>query len=207
MTYWNRYFNPRSPHGERLRLRIFQRHAPLISIHAPRTGSDELLDDGTALADGFQSTLPARGATRSSPHHTMDVVDFNPRSPHGERHVFIRGWLRNQHFNPRSPHGERQHHFGVHDLCRQFQSTLPARGATIDASHSSMRRFRFQSTLPARGATTPHGFKSRKEHHFNPRSPHGERLRARKGMNTMTRISIHAPRTGSDNRRKLPSTR
>ena len=34
------YFNPRSPHGER-RFRVEFTHAEqLISIHAPRTGSD-----------------------------------------------------------------------------------------------------------------------------------------------------------------------
>ena len=34
-----------------------------ISIHAPRTGSDERPDAGRSREPGFQSTLPARGAT------------------------------------------------------------------------------------------------------------------------------------------------
>ena len=34
-----------------------------ISIHAPRTGSDERDTLKQQLADAFQSTLPARGAT------------------------------------------------------------------------------------------------------------------------------------------------
>ena len=34
-----------------------------ISIHAPRTGSDALEKIGTKPAESFQSTLPARGAT------------------------------------------------------------------------------------------------------------------------------------------------
>ena len=35
----------------------------------------------------------------------------------------------------------------------------------------------FQSTLPARGATISSLTRGRVENHFNPRSPHGERLR------------------------------
>ena len=34
-----------------------------ISIHAPRTGSDDFHPGGWALVGEFQSTLPARGAT------------------------------------------------------------------------------------------------------------------------------------------------
>ena len=34
------YFNPRSPHGERLALCCVLRHNESISTHAPRTGSD-----------------------------------------------------------------------------------------------------------------------------------------------------------------------
>ena len=34
----------------------------------------------------FQSTLPARGATQISALTGIVQKDFNPRSPHGERH-------------------------------------------------------------------------------------------------------------------------
>ena len=64
-------------------------YPPSISIHAPRTGSDD-----------------ERGGIAGE-------VDFNPRSPHGERHTF-RCWLLR---------------LGI------FQSTLPARGATRAAQH------------------------------------------------------------------------
>ena len=56
-----------------------------ISIHAPRTGSDQ--------ADGIPAPV---------------VGDFNPRSPHGERLRIVHDDNGIQHFNPRSPHGERQ---------------------------------------------------------------------------------------------------
>ena len=147
--------------------------------------------------------------------------------------------------------------------CR-FQSTLPARGATL-AFIIQQSPFIFQSTLPARGATrgtngsiaaylisihaprtgsdyynehlylmrciSIHAPRTgsdkvamlgeRADTHFNPRSPHGERLVSRIASSAFSRfqstlptrgattidmslnnmyldISIHAPRTGSD---------
>ena len=56
------HFNPRSPHGERLGVTTTQEMLELISIHAPRTGSDVMLP------------IPDTQSTH-----------FNPRSPHGER--------------------------------------------------------------------------------------------------------------------------
>ena len=128
-----------------------------------------------------------------------DLMDFNPRSPHGERRDIInsvKGRYKFQstlpargatpipfcyprpggYFNPRSPHGERLRASVDYAFEVSFQSTLPARGATLPGA--TVRRLpRFQSTLPARGATCG-----------------GQRHGRSAGM----RISIHAPRTGSD---------
>ena len=101
------YFNPRSPHGERLlppapaaRLLPISIHAPRtgsdafcdfspvqarISIHAPRTGSDAHAGMLHVIGWIFQSTLPARGATVRAMKKYREKEDFNPRSPHGER--------------------------------------------------------------------------------------------------------------------------
>ena len=80
-------FNPRSPHGERLYARAEghekeaisihaprtgsdsraasqSRQPPAISIHAPRTGSDTCGKRFQIKRRRFQSTLPARGATK-----------------------------------------------------------------------------------------------------------------------------------------------
>ncbi len=57
-------FNPRSPDGERHVLQHADQRMRVISIHAPRMGSD-------------QATTPTR---RPCPY-------FNPRSPDGERHA------------------------------------------------------------------------------------------------------------------------
>ena len=146
-----------------------------ISIHAPRTGSD---------METYMSLI-----TRSN---------FNPRSPHGERPGGRYKIRAPDNFNPRSPHGERLDCQGKRVYRSQFQSTLPARGATAwtagmlswtrrisihaprtgsDLSRQSNRRKNeaFQSTLPARGATFVAVFRERGD-----------------------LISIHAPRTGSD---------
>ena len=55
-----------------------------ISTHAPRTGSDYITIGGSHGAI-FQPTLPARGATPIGGQPRRRTVDFNPRSPHGER--------------------------------------------------------------------------------------------------------------------------
>ena len=192
----------------------------MISIHAPRTGSD-----------GRSEAVPAY----------------------------------QKNFNPRSPHGERQARDGRADHGRRFQSTLPARGATLwphqnrcgrrisihaprtgsdvhaQALHDVRHRISihaprtgsdreamdyveyltaFQSTLPARGATlggvaetlmeeisihAPRTGSDRRgqpgrytTRNFNPRSPHGERRPCAAHQAASQHISIHAPRTGSD---------
>ena len=131
------HFNPRSPHGERHNVKTDWLQSVYISIHAPRTGSDAITafpweDTGT-----FQSTLPARGATKHAGVRRPPGGYFNPRSPHGERLDVVPGiQLRDVHFNPRSPHGERPKPASY--LCRAsaFQSTLPARGATAQSNNS-----------------------------------------------------------------------
>ena len=57
----------------------------VISIHAPRMGSDCPVDDADAIRQAFQSTLPGWGATARWPSNTPCVTNFNPRSPDGER--------------------------------------------------------------------------------------------------------------------------
>ena len=104
--------------------------------------------------------------------------NFNPRSPHGERQNAIKDLPAKEYFNPRSPHGERQVWNKGSKGASLFQSTLPAWGATGHSS-ASKRATSFQSTLPAWGATF----------RIDP-------------FFAQVCISIHAPRMGSDCRRK-----
>ena len=124
------YFNPRFLHGER-----------------PTAGGK------VYVRIKFQSTLPAWGATLPNRIHHTGQTNFNPRSPHGERlHHLVHG-NSNGNFNPRSPHGERLGLQDVEIVGLEFQSTLPAWGATA-AYFDFVRSLKFQSTLPAWGATT-----------------------------------------------------
>ncbi len=216
-------FNPRSPHGERqngianitgkiefqstlpargatqiaalaVLTHLFQSTLPArgatvglsiavfssryISIHAPRTGSDGIRHPSAGEGRAISIHAPRTGSDQVSVADALDVMDFNPRSPHGER---------------------RQSHGASRRSDQQFQSTLPARGATtplvpgityscisIHAPRTGSDSHRvlhaahclvFQSTLPARGATT-RIVRVAGVRHFNPRSPHGERRRA-----------------------------
>ena len=146
-----RHFNPRSPHGERLFGAAHRLPHGGISIHAPRTGSDR---------------CPCKRTTSRG--------NFNPRSPHGERRCSSKLCTAEKNFNPRSPHGERPRGGTKNKAPRQFQSTLPARGATARRDWCS----KWESNFNPR---SPHGERRRNARrraagtHFNPRSPHGER--------------------------------
>jgi len=150
---WSRSFNPRSPRGERPPAR--RQHSPIgsVSIHAPRAGSDAGLlefvppsagfnprsprgerhqhDKVEIIKATFQSTLPARGATR-----------FQCRCC---------GWLTVSIHAPRA--GSDANSSPRAKTPSWFQSTLPARGATSPAPALVVAIALFQSTLPARGAT------------------------------------------------------
>ena len=78
-------FNPRFPRGKRLRQPSEHPGDLSISIHASREGSDvnELIT--TINLDTFQSTLPAREATRAFSPSDKPLCHFNPRFPRGKR--------------------------------------------------------------------------------------------------------------------------
>ena len=144
----------------------------------------------------FQSTLPARGATNGRPLcATVKLISIH--APRTGSDVIFTPNLCNLH--PISIHAPRtgsDFTVALDILNRIFQSTLPARGATV-----SCCKFRwiakFQSTLPARGATafpilstlfipisihaprtgsdSTYASGGASSYYFNPRSPHGER--------------------------------
>ena len=192
------HFNPRSPHGERRRcttrtstLWRISIHAPRtgsdlrrgeicgmgrISIHAPRTGSDKKMANVMTRISLFQSTLPARGATRrrsESPQPSTSFQSTLPArgatcavdQPHAGDGISIHaprtgsdgaaagaGLSGRAHFNPRSPHGERRSCAVRHGAVKDFNPRSPhgeRRAPGICPPQSAL----FQSTLPARGAT------------------------------------------------------
>ena len=143
-------FNPRSPHGERQRLHRRERRLLLISIHAPRTGSDDITGE-RLVSEEFQSTLPARGATGTTAP-TATYGQFQSTLP-------ARG----------ATHPLRHHHIAV-----LFQSTLPARGATMMHPRRSAK-VKISIHAPRTGSDRAAVADKSGAEHFNPRSPHGER--------------------------------
>ena len=170
------YFNPRSPCGDRRGAGRRIRGNRLISIHAPRAGSD--IQKLAFLSDslGFQSTLPVRGATQrqknrwelfyisihapragsdDEPRAGRGVPrDFNPRSPCGERREFGQyATAASQQISIHAPRAGSDYAAGDYRYnAPGFQSTLPVRGAT-GINLTAGRWELFQSTLPVRGAT------------------------------------------------------
>ena len=169
------YFNPRSPHGER----------------------------------------PDRKDTH------FPSCNFNPRSPHGERHEHPENQQPRLYFNPRSPHGERRWHFAA--FCGTMRISIHAprtgsdrpggcrrappqeisihapRTGSDNASHIFSRwRVNISIHAPRTGSDQNQLNQLQQAAHFNPRSPHGERLELVEKLVEEYKISIHAPRTGSD---------
>ena len=214
---------------------------PLISIHAPRVGSDtascrfkessryfnprspcgerRFYSGPDAPDPAFQSTLPVWGATRSLMSGFVRIKHFNPRSPCGERPRDFTLLMKRIHFNPRSPCGERPvTAAGIH-AAAQFQSTLPVWGATpeVELGSGLILYFNprspcgerqqlalslsllplFQSTLPVWGATDLPGHSGHREGFQSTLPVWGATYMSCK-FSLSSRISIHAPRVGSD---------
>ena len=212
-------FNPRSPRGERHCPPANHAGGKTISIHAPREGSDDNL-----FFEPFLSLIsihaPREGSDTVSSADRTSYRHFNPRSPRGERQKKLTLLVprfsisihapregsdgknegcgeRKGDFNPRSPRGERRQYWTITQEEADFNPRSP-RGERLSASakrptdyihfnprsprgerrqivHRIRQSWRFQSTLPARGAT-----------------------RRAEITSDMRRISIHAPREGSD---------
>ena len=79
----------------------------------------------------------------------------------------------------------------------------PREGSDIQGFTCFCIRSAFLSTLPARGATRSRSPGQRRRPDFYPRSPRGERLILGAVLWPAVRISIHAPREGSDKVRPL----
>ena len=152
----------------------------------------------------FQSTLPAWGATGAflRPWKSRSISIHAPRMGSDHQQETAQG--NRNHFNPRSPHGERPGMYKASTAAAAFQSTLPAWGATATrGSRGSTRRISIHA--PRMGSDILLSSRRRRPTHFNPRSPHGERLGLGDGGFIGQHISIHAPRMGSD--KAIPNQR
>ena len=146
----------------------------LISIHAPREGGDPV--PGTINAPyGYFNPRPPRGGRppdviRAYPslyisiHAPREGGDFN-----NFRHLH-----RVSNFNPRPPRGGRQLPLTCDLLKSGFQSTPPARGATVDKILSDLRKI-ISIHAPREGGDSCLAAARSVSLHFNPRPPRGGR--------------------------------
>ena len=76
------HFNPRSPWGERLVWVRIGDDISIISIHAPRGGSDYVSMTDPTIILVFQSTLPVGGATLT-PEELRAAYEISIHAPRG----------------------------------------------------------------------------------------------------------------------------
>ena len=169
----------------------------------------------------FLSTLSLRRATTDMRHRLIELGNFYPRSPCGERptqkknqpdkpHISIHALLaesdssratetgKTPYFYPRSPCGERR---GLPAIkCPKttisIHALLAESDITIDGHTLPITSF--LSTLSLRRATSPVVAVSSLTVYFYPRSPCGERQKLILQFLSLLRISIHALLAESD---------
>ena len=169
-----------------------------ISIHAPREGGDDITLSNTLKAQEFQSTPPARGATRKS-SIVFSCIGFQSTPPargatvlgggvalepgfqstppaRGATtvHDIVDGIYHN--FNPRPPRGGRPCRHRHNLCCKRISIHAPREGGDFAMITKFRRQLEFQSTPPARGATPGTALSNHTPTDFNPRPPRGGRL-------------------------------
>ena len=171
----------------------------MISIHAPRMGSDYPITITPLGISAFQSTLPGWGATRRHNHGGQTRGDFNPRSPDGERRAVS---LSDTPPCDISIHAPRM---GSDRSRRRYGRTVdwisihaPRMGSDTASQDTGRARQDFNPRSPDGERRAPPRRHSRTGGYFNPRSPDGERQRLSGRRHLRQPISIHAPRMGSD---------
>ena len=155
--------------------KIYCESPACISIHAPRTGSDSPGFARRLTATVFQSTLPARGATTwgAKKYASQDISIHAPRT--GSDSANSTGKKPQNYFNPRSPHGERQP-CGCHIHVGQAISIHAPRTGSDDLYNDLVALVNISIHAPRTGSDGGHRDGAAARPHFNPRSPHGERL-------------------------------
>ena len=146
-----RYFNPRSPCGERPELLWLHHKGEVFQSTLPLRGATA---QGLQLRQPLVISIhaPLAGSDLWGPACPRDRRHFNPRSPCGERHRVSERSGQQWHFNPRSPCGERR--CGGHGPVGNHSISIHAPLAGSDRS------------VPPSWTTCAN---------FNPRSPCGER--------------------------------
>ena len=167
------YFNPRTPRGVRRQSRLFRPGGWDFNPRTPRGVRLHHKVDGLYDIE-FQSTHPARGATgASNPNHiTLAISIHAPREGCDQL-------VRNTQqvvcdFNPRTPRGVRRQRLPRRRGGFEFQSTHPARGATV-VHHVHDEGQLISIHAPREGCDSFPTWTTSQPQNFNPRTPRGVR--------------------------------
>ena len=218
-----RYFNPRSPCGERLRCSFQLLQAFSISIHAPRAGSDKgsTLDamplfisihapragsDKGSTLDAmplFISIHAPRAGSDALRSHSSFFGDVFQSTLPVRGATIIADYIKLcQAISIHAPRAGSDDIRGcTYGSFASFQSTLPVRGATAAFIIWVFLKSTFQSTLPVRGATSKTCADGRGRS-FQSTLPVRGATDFFLMIFSLLVISIHAPRAGSDRIRR-----
>ena len=164
-------------------LKLVFRHF-LISIHAPRGGSDlRVLPIGEPPVN-ISIHAPRGGSDGGLSEVRGNVFGFNPRSPWGERQIYEE----------------------VMEELNTFQSTLPVGGATVLHRHDARRADGFNPRSPW-GERLPVVSSSWPVAGFQSTLPVGGATESYDEIKAIIGVSIHAPRGGSDHLGRRPGGR
>ena len=124
-------------------------------------------------------------------------MNFNPRSPHGERQFRATFQGDPEQISTHAPRtGSDFDLFFAHAVNGRFQPTLPARGATRLIVSSRLAR-RISTHAPRTGSDEGCSSSAGTSRHFNPRSPHGERRHAARLYDGAVRFQSTLPARGA----------
>ena len=146
-----------------------------ISIHAPRVGSDIPAIANSIRYAGFQSTLPVWGATRSrDQQEDMGMISIHAPRVGSDPEIY-----------------PTNHRLEI------FQSTLPVWGATRYAGKTGKVNDKISIHAPRVGSDKCGLEAAAQNHHFNPRSPCGERRVRQKNQGYVGKFQSTLPVWGA----------
>ena len=175
------YFNPRFPRGKRQFSGLYPPQRDNFNPRFPRGKRRRKAIWRRLPFDRFQSTLPAREATRTWKKPTKPFGQFQSTLPAREATIdcIIRARSITD-FNPRFPRGKRLISWGSRHDCPQISIHASREGSDWEEMRLTKRK-----------------------NNFNPRFPRGKRRGQVQFFYWQAAISIHASREGSDSTVKL----
>ena len=120
-----------APRGGSDAVAVFPAALTAISIHAPRGGSDLDYRASIRRAESFQSTLPVGGATGLLRWNALPYI-FQSTLPGGGATIYVRMERSYPEISIHAPRGGSDFNVTTASTVQaKFQSTLPVGGATI----------------------------------------------------------------------------